>query len=762
MGTAKKLPLSRAGFVLGLTALALAGPAAAQGEDGDGYGYIRILEGDATLLQAGSGDRDPAEINQPLLVGDRLIVPSRSRLEVVLADGNMLRLDGGSELILERLADSPDSHDRATVLRLQEGNLQLVVLQDSQGEEYPRVETPSATVYVQSHGVYRVTADRDGWSELLVRRGKAEVVSERGEAQVRAGEQAVIDTRYADVDVRQAAGFDALERWAQRLDEDFETDVRYVDDNLRYRAAPLSRHGSWISYNNARYWRPRVDSGWRPYWNGRWMYTPSGLTWVSHEPWGWVPYHYGSWDYLPSHGWAWSPGRVWAPAWVYWYWGPSYTSWCPVGLYTGYYGSRYGWGFRHGVYGWAGGGWGDHWNRWNWVRNDHLGRRDQHRYAVPIDEMRGRLPQVPSGVITTDTRGVTPDMWRDPSRVVRVLREKPNRANPGREMADVTPFIARKPELPDTVARTVRDEKPLPGTPMRPDTMGRGPVSGGDSEQGVEKPRQRVRITNEVPGADTAGTGGSEKPRRVVGRPAPGEDGGAPKPDRPSRAVPDEKPRFSRPSDDDKPAPRRVEPPSEDKPAPRRVEPPADSPSRNETPYEKPRSRRPPREEDGEIRSYRSTTGGGGGGLRDSGVEKPAARPERTEQQPEPRSRRSERPETTRSSERPEPRVYERPTTRSTQSYDKPAAPRVYERPQRREEPSQGSSRPSYEPRSRPTQREAYTPRQRSEPQAAPSYDKPREAPRSVERRESPRQSSENDGGGRSGGGRTRQKPPQQ
>ncbi|HVR97744.1 MAG TPA: DUF6600 domain-containing protein [Thermoanaerobaculia bacterium] len=801
MGTAKQLPFSRVGLVLGLFALALAGPAAAQGEDGDGYGYIRVLEGQATLIQAGSGDRDPAEINQPLLVGDRLIVPGRSRLEIVLADGNLVRLDGGSELILEHLADSPDAHDRATVLRLQEGNLQLIVLEDSQGEEYPRVETPSATVFVQSYGTYRVTADRNGWSEVLVRRGLAEVVTDRGEAKVRADEQAVIDAQYAGVDVRPAASYDSLERWAQRLDEDFQSDVRYVDDDLRYRAAPLNRHGTWISYNNARYWQPRVSAGWRPYWDGRWAYTPSGLTWVSYEPWGWVPYHYGSWDYLPGYGWAWAPGRVWAPAWVYWYWGPSYTSWCPVGYYTHYYASLYGWGFHHGVYGWAGGHWDDNWGHWNWVRNDHFGRRDQRRYAVPTDELRGRMAQVPRGVITTDTRGVKPDTWGDPGRVARVLQEKPNRVNPGRELADVTPFIARKPELPDTVVRTVRGEKPLPGTPFQPGTPGgRGTVSRGDDNAGMEKPRPRVRITNEqpqeMPGAGTD-TPREEKPRRTASRPAPTDDGGYAKPetDRPRRVVTQEKPRSSDPentsgsygrSDDDKPAPRRVEPPSEDKPAPRHIEPPqedkpepqraepqaedkpaprhieppSESPSQSDTPDEKPSRRPPAREDGGETRSYRSMTGGG---LRSPGLEKPAVRPERTEQQPEPRSRRTDRPET-RSYERPEPRVYERPTTRSTQSTrsDEKPAPRVYERPERREEPS---SRPSSQPRSGSTQRDASTPRQRPEPQSSgstPSYDKPREAPRSVERREEPqRQSSGNDGGGHRSGGRSRQKPPQ-
>src|SRR5690349_6009085 len=114
-------------FALGLSLLIL--PAAPAAADSDGsYGYVRAIEGSATLIPAGTSDRDNAELNQPVLAGDRFIVPGRSRLELVLADRNILRIDGGSELILERLAASPDANDRATVLRLLEGNLQLVVL----------------------------------------------------------------------------------------------------------------------------------------------------------------------------------------------------------------------------------------------------------------------------------------------------------------------------------------------------------------------------------------------------------------------------------------------------------------------------------------------------------------------------------------------------------------------------------------------------------------------------------------------------------
>src|SRR5438132_363815 len=95
----------------------------------------------------------------------------------------------------------------------------------------------------------------------------------------------------------------------------------------------LSGSGEWLDtpeYGTV--WRPTsVDSDWRPYLYGHWEWTTVGWAWVSDEPFGWAVYHYGRWAYMGSWGWAWVPGRVWAPAWVAWRWGNGYAGWCPLG-----------------------------------------------------------------------------------------------------------------------------------------------------------------------------------------------------------------------------------------------------------------------------------------------------------------------------------------------------------------------------------------------------------------------------------------------
>src|SRR5436305_7550189 len=87
---------------------------AAAGESQGSYGYFRVVEGAVTVVEAGSGTRSAAAVNQPVMPGDRVVVAQRGRVEIVLSDRNLLRLDGGSEMVLAELAGTPDTSDRAT------------------------------------------------------------------------------------------------------------------------------------------------------------------------------------------------------------------------------------------------------------------------------------------------------------------------------------------------------------------------------------------------------------------------------------------------------------------------------------------------------------------------------------------------------------------------------------------------------------------------------------------------------------------------
>lgn len=106
----------------------------------------------------------------------------------------------------------------------------------------------------------------------------------------------------------------------------------HFDVNLTVFHDGLSQYGSWtVSAHFGNVWLPRqVNTQWRPYSVGYWVYTDAGWTWVSDEPWGWATYHYGRWVFDPALGWVWVPDTVWGPAWVVWRHGPDYTGWAPL------------------------------------------------------------------------------------------------------------------------------------------------------------------------------------------------------------------------------------------------------------------------------------------------------------------------------------------------------------------------------------------------------------------------------------------------
>jgi hypothetical protein len=96
----------------------------------------------------------------------------------------------------------------------------------------------------------------------------------------------------------------------------------------------LEPHGAWLESADYGYvWQPREaesSRSWRPYTNGRWVYTDAGWTWISEEPFGWATYHYGRWTRLRGIGWVWVPGNEWAPAWVSWRKSNDYVGWAPL------------------------------------------------------------------------------------------------------------------------------------------------------------------------------------------------------------------------------------------------------------------------------------------------------------------------------------------------------------------------------------------------------------------------------------------------
>jgi hypothetical protein len=368
-------------FALLATALLVPRLARAQRE---GYTYISYVGPEVSLVSPADEDA-AARLNMPVLPGDVLVTGAGSRAEAVLSDGNVVRLDGHSELRFEQLNRTYEVDDDRTVLALARGTVAVDVREVSTRDRALRLDTDDATVRSPARSLFRVDAGRRG-TEVYVLAGRVEVNGRGGRALVQAGEYAYVSgDSEIDVDAASAPQDRFASFLAERLDRaDRRGVTRYVGSDYSYDsdAADFDGNGTWtyVPSVGADCWRPNVPDGWTPYSLGTWRWTPAGLTWVSDESWGWLPYHYGTWAWDSVLGWYWIPGSLYAPAWVTWGSTSGWTGWCPTG-----------WKGTHA----AGRG-------WNFVPTSRLGSR-----LGPHDVTRGDRAPFPRGqtvVITAPPR----------------------------------------------------------------------------------------------------------------------------------------------------------------------------------------------------------------------------------------------------------------------------------------------------------------------------------------------------------------------
>ena len=489
---------------------------AQNGIDGS-YGYLRALDGSATLVQGDTRERVQLAVNEPILAGDRIFASGESRVEILLADGSLVRIGNGAELLFRALANSPDTSDPASILQLVRGSLQLVVAADQPGSEWPSVITPNATIRPRGAGTFLIVVDDERRSEVVVREGLAEVTTETELAEVRRGESLFVEGARGDrFRFAAAPGLDRLEAWGQGLGDYAGGEyTAHVDPDLHYAASSLEGHGSWVHVGAGVAWRPRVSTGWAPYRHGRWRHTPSGMFWVSYEPWGWVPYHYGYWDLDPGWGWVWFPGRRFAVAHVYWYWGPSYAGWIPSGYYWRHYRNYYGsnWGFHFGVYGHIGGGFGRY-RHWTFLPHGRLGHRRQHFYSVGGSDFGRGRKAVERGVLLTDSRLLGREARRRPAQTLASLRRAVERD--GRTAVDANGFIDRGAGLPREVERVVLRGRD--GRSARPRDATAGAPSGNSRTAGsAAGPRDQAVAGGRHVAAGAVRRAGDDAVRRAAG-----------------------------------------------------------------------------------------------------------------------------------------------------------------------------------------------------------------------------------------------------
>ena len=296
-------------------------PARAQADPDDvkrGVARISLMDGDVSVRRGDSGDWVAGVINAPLLTDDRVATGPNSRAEVQFDAANALRIGGNAEVRLAQL-----EYNRYQ-LEIAHGTVTYRVLRPTDANV--EVDTPNVSVRPSKEGIYRITVNDAGESQITVRAGSVEVFTPTGSQWVNAGQSMLARGSQSDPEFQIASAIpgDDWDRWNDARDrtELSSASYQYVPPGV-YGAEDLDRYGNWSNVPDYGYcWQPAVSAGWSPYSSGRWAWEDwYGWTWVSYDPWGWAPYHYGRWFHREHYGWYWYPGvrgvrHYWSPALV--------------------------------------------------------------------------------------------------------------------------------------------------------------------------------------------------------------------------------------------------------------------------------------------------------------------------------------------------------------------------------------------------------------------------------------------------------------
>ena len=456
-------------------------------EDGSVYARIRHLEG-AVSLRRDSQVQDDLTLNEPVVPGDQ-IDTADGRAEIQFSDGTLLRLDKGTSLVVRSLSDNANQIENSTILQLPAGSLIVRTDRiDSRMERF-QIDTPAASVFILSEGLFRVDVRADGPTVIASRGGAAEVMAQDVSNIVRSGERSFVTAGQAPLEpqVYNTLRADAFDDWSSARDEALlyrETAQTRIPPGLPDPVEPyaeeLSYHGQWIhtpSYGWV--WRPvGVTQDWRPYYHGRWVWSPAGMVWASYEPWGWAPYHYGRWEFLVGGGWVWIPGYVYGGAHVAWLYSPGYFGWAPLG----YYDYPVHIGFHFGLF----------YSPWVYVHGYHLYHHDIHTVCVKettvIHTIEKQYVVVPgSPRITPDQVARRPQIADEAHRRVAARREI--QLDPARNGRQVPFQESERQQLARSTSRRVRE------TGVGARSVGRSggrPVTIVPQDRGVTVPRTRT------------------------------------------------------------------------------------------------------------------------------------------------------------------------------------------------------------------------------------------------------------------------------
>lgn len=280
---------------------------------------INYSEGNVAYAPSGEKEWTDADLNRPLVAGDKLWTDKGIRAEIQIGS-SVVRMDGRTRVTLLAL------DDQSAQLSVTQGTVYMRVRNLPEGENF-EIDTPNLAWRAAYPGDYRIDVDaQQGVTRVTVASGTGAVYGEKGQAlPLGGGQQISFKGRALEkVNVQESPPQDNFDRWAAERNrrDDQSVAARYVPrDAVGYPL--LDAAGEWREDPNyGTVWFPQgVPAKWAPFRNGRWDWiAPWGWTWIDEAPWGFVTSHYGRWAQIGTR-WAWAPGRmglkpIYAPALV--------------------------------------------------------------------------------------------------------------------------------------------------------------------------------------------------------------------------------------------------------------------------------------------------------------------------------------------------------------------------------------------------------------------------------------------------------------
>ena len=284
-----------------------AGNPPAQASQEPGAARISLMRGEVSTQRGDSGGWSAAALNAPMMAGDKISTGDNASAEVQLDFADVLRLGDHAQAQIAALTRT------GIQVQVAQGLVSYTAFKD--GEAQVEIDTPNLAIHpIGKEGSYRILVSSPEESEVIVRKGEAEISTPSGSVRVQKGQLITVrgtgnDAQYK---VAEAPARDNWDQWNNDRDHIIRDAAAWGHTNRYYTGSEdLDAYGSWTTVPDyGPVWVPAVAPGWVPYRAGNWVWEPYwGWTWVSYEPWGWAPYHYGRW-FLWGNSWAWWPGPV--------------------------------------------------------------------------------------------------------------------------------------------------------------------------------------------------------------------------------------------------------------------------------------------------------------------------------------------------------------------------------------------------------------------------------------------------------------------